>query len=127
REKRDNRIRRREAAKAQPLARKIDGQGFRPWIGEHAPYLPFENNRIFEFALARQIRKFVIGGRAPQEKRQSRSEFEIADAVWLIGGKTGRLGFDPVNELWMRQNSLQRKLDSMVEPSFLTGRLIQRH
>ena len=40
-------------------------------------HLPFET-RVLKLALARDLQQFVVGNRAPQEKRQPGSEFEIA-------------------------------------------------
>ena len=68
-----------------------------------------QHRRILQLALARQPEQLVIGNAAPQEERQPRSQFEVADAIAAAGGTSGRIALDAEQKLRAGQNPLQRQ------------------
>src|SRR5437773_1887594 len=73
---------------------------------------------ILKFPLRRQPEKFVVGNAAPQEKRESRRQFQIADAVFGSGGDTTRIALNAEKKLWRNQEPLKRHLDAGFKVSF---------
>ena len=57
-------------------------------------HLLLQNGRIFQSFLRRYTQQFVIRNAAPQKKRESRSQFEIAQPVWRIRGYICRVWFE---------------------------------
>ena len=62
---------------------KLLDQCLRLRIREHALDLRVENGRILELPLLGDSQKFVVRDAAPQEERQPRRQFEIAELVDL--------------------------------------------
>src|SRR5205807_10130719 len=71
-----------EVAQIKPLTGKVLHQSVRARIRKQPPNLLFKNGGIFQSALLGCIEERVIGNAAPQEKRQTRSELNVTDAVY---------------------------------------------
>ena len=71
----------REFPQAEPLPREVGNQSLGLRIREHAPRLLIEYLGIAELTLRGDIQEFVVGNAAPQEKRQPRSQLDIAQPV----------------------------------------------
>ena len=68
-------------------------------IRQHALDLRVQNGRILELLLFGGSEEFIVRDAAPQEERQSRRQFEIAEPVDLPGRNVGRIGFAAEEEL----------------------------
>src|SRR5207302_203050 len=68
-------------------------------VREHAPNLAIEYFWISELAANGEIEKLIVRNAAPQEKREARSELEIAHLVRGARRDTGRVAFGPEEEL----------------------------
>ena len=84
-----------------------------------------EDGWIFEPALFSQIEKFIIGDAAPDEKRQTRGQFEIADSISSVGRGICRIAFDTEQEFRINQYSLKRRPDTRLEPTRAAAHCIQ--
>ena len=99
----------------QPLARKIAHQRRRAAVGEHPSDLLFQNLWIFQLAPSGDLEQLVVGDTAPEEKRQPRGQFEVADAIRRITRDVGRIPLHPKQEIRRDQKPLERELDSRLE------------
>ena len=93
-----------QVTQEEPLAGEVRDQRLRFRVRQHAPDLLLQDDGIFEFALRRHIQQFVVRDAAPEEERQARSQFEIADAIDAARLGVWRVGFDAVQELGIGQD-----------------------
>ena len=114
-------------AQVQPLPGEIDRQRLGARILQHAAHLPLQRGRILQLALARERQQLLVRTRAPEKERQTRGEFEIADAIELAGPGVRRLRLDAVDQPRVGQNPRQRHLDAVVEVAVLAPGLIELH
>ena len=71
-----------DAAQIQPLRGEIVHERLgRARIGQHPPHLLFEDRRLGELPALGQVEQALVGNAAPQEKRQARGDFEVAQAI----------------------------------------------
>ena len=71
-----------DAPQIQPLGGEIVDQrvgGAR--VGQHAPHFLFEGRRIRELSALGQRQQAIVGDAAPQEERQARGQFQIAQPI----------------------------------------------
>ena len=109
----------------QPLVAEVGHQRFRFLIRQHAARLLFEHRGIVQLALHGQVQKLIVGDAAPQEERQARGQFQIADAIGRAGGHARRLAFEAEDKARIDQDARQRLLDAGVEVAGLPARLIE--
>src|SRR5207247_8956332 len=76
-------------------------------LGQHAG--------ILELAGRREVEQLVVRNAAPEEEGQPRSQLEVAQPVWGPGFHVDGLALEPDQELWRRQQRLERALDPAVE------------
>jgi len=62
-----------------------------------------------------EIDQLLVGNAAPQEERQTRRQFEVADLVGSACRYFGRLDLSAVNEVRIGQDALDDGLDAAVE------------
>src|SRR5687767_8907973 len=70
-----------DVAQAQPLAGEVRREVERAPVGQHPARLLLELSGLTEPPAHGGIEQFVVRDAAPQEERQPRGQFEIADAV----------------------------------------------
>src|SRR6267378_547757 len=114
-----------EIAQVKPLTGKVLHQSVRARIRKQPPNLLFKNGGIFQFALLGCIEERVIGNAAPQEKRQTRSELNVTDAVYRARSDLRRVAFDAEEEAWTDQYSPKRHFDSGLKTSVFAPGLVQ--
>ena len=100
-----------EVANIEPLSGEIVRQGLRLGIGEHPRDLTVEDHRVVKPAFFCNIEEVVVRDAAPEEERQPRGEFEVADRMDRAG-RTLRGFFMHEQEVRGHQDGLQRRADS---------------
>src|SRR6185503_15928185 len=93
---------------------------------QHAADLLFQHRRVFEFSLGCQGEQLLVGNGAPQEERQARGQFQVADAIGGIGRDVGRVVLDTKDEFWTGDDAADAHLDSLLESAFITASLVER-
>src|SRR6476620_2812876 len=101
-----------QSAQIQPLPCEVVDQRFRARIGEHAADLLFESPGIFQTTLFSQLQKFIVRYAAPKEERQTRSQFEIADAIDRTGRGIFWISFDSEQKIRSNKYSLNGRSDA---------------
>ncbi len=56
-----------------------------PRVGEHALHLLLQHGGISQPALLGQVEQLIVGNAAPEEKRQSRGQLDVAHRIGLAG------------------------------------------
>ena len=107
----------------QPLAREILRHGVRARVGQHPPGLFFKDRGFVEAVAGRQIDQRVIRNAAPEEKRQPRGEFDIADSSTVA---VPRLGLGTEHERRTCQQAPQRQLNAGFKRALLAAFFIER-
>src|ERR1700676_1149254 len=92
---------------------------------EHTPHLLFQNRRLFKLPGGGQIQKLTVGYAAPEKKRQTGGQFEIADSIRGSPRHTPRLVFDAEQKLRGNQDSLQGHSDSCLEAPLFPADLVE--
>ena len=108
-----------EVAQMQPLAGEVLDERGAACVRQHPPHLGAQHRRLAQAALGGQRQQFLVGNRAPQEERQPRRQFEIADGPRLSGREAGGVVLDAEDERRAREQAAQRQLDAGVERSLL--------
>src|ERR1700733_13451368 len=93
-----------DAADIQPLAGKILHQRLRTRIGDHAIYLLSQYFRLVQLFGRGEIDQLLVRNAAPQEERQARRQFEIADLVGSAWRYFGRFDLRAINEIRIDQD-----------------------
>src|SRR5207247_6395486 len=88
-------------------------------LGQHAG--------ILELAGRREVEQLVVRNAAPEEEGQPRSQLEVAQPVWGPGFHVDGLALEPDQELWRRQQRLERALDPAVEVALGAPFLVESH
>src|SRR5580692_5118905 len=70
-----------EVAQAEPLARKILGEGVRLGIVEHALDLLAENVWLAQFSAGGEFCEGVVGGRAPEKVGKTGGQVEVVESA----------------------------------------------
>ena len=104
-----------DVAQVQPLSGEVARQRFRTRIAKHPPDLLFEHRRSLEPALHGEIEQLVVGDAAPQEKRQTGRQLEIADAIDTTCGGLRGIALDAEQELRAHQDAFEPLFDAGVE------------
>src|SRR4030095_603811 len=73
------------------------------------------------------VKQLIVWEAAPQEKRQSRCQLEIADSVDSVRCNFLGIAFHAEQEVWVDEHSAQRPFDSSVEIAFGTPFAIEGH
>ena len=73
----------------------------------------------------RRVEQLVVRNAAPQEERQARGEFQVADAIGGIRRDAGRILLDAEQELRTHQHRAQRHLDAGVETALRPGVFVE--
>src|SRR4029077_11739333 len=115
----------RHIAQIQPLAEEIGHEGVRPGIREHTPHLLFQNCRLFKLPGRGQIQKLTVGYAAPEKKRQTGGQFEVADSIRGARRHSRRIVFDAEQKLRGNQDSLQGYSDSRLEAPLFPADLVE--
>jgi hypothetical protein len=71
--------------------------------------------------------QFFVGDTAPQEERQARRKFHVAEHIGRAIGKTSRLMLDLVQETRIQQQARERILDTRFKISRSPALCIERH
>ena len=121
----------RHVPQEQPLPREVLHQRVGAWVGHHPPHLLLEHAGVPQLPFHRDVQQLVVRDAAPQEERQPRRQFEVADTVGGAASGVGRIDLDPVQELGADQQALERTLDAALEPAlrppFFEERKERRH
>ena len=118
-----------DAAQVQPLRGEIvDERAGGAGVGQHAPHLLFENRRTGELSALGEVEQALVGNAAPQEERQARRDFQIAQALRQAEARLGapklagrsdcerRLGpMDAQQEVGIDEHAFERELNAGVE------------
>ena len=99
----------------QPLPGEILDQRVRLRVGQHPPGLLREHGRRLQRALRRHPQELVVGNAAPEEERQARRQFEVAEPVDAAHRDVRGIAFHPEDEFRTGQNAAQREIDAAVE------------
>ena len=116
-----------DIAQPQPLSGEIRREVERAAIGEHPARLLLELSRLTQLAPNGGVEQFIVRDAAPQEKRQSRRQIEIADPVDAVRRYFLRIAFHAEQELRVGEHSAQRRCDSGVEIAFGAPFAIEGH
>ena len=90
-------------------------------IGQHAAGLLLEHSRLVQLALDRHVEQRIVGNAAPQEEREPRREFEIADAIRLALDGVRRLALEAEHEPRIDEHTRETLFDAGIEPTGLSG------
>ena len=101
-----------QTAQVQPLTSEVIDQRVRPWIDQHPANLRLQHRRVAQLALARQIDQLIVRYAAPEEKREPRSQFDVADTVSLARRQIRRQVFLAEQKFRIRQQPLNRDLNA---------------
>src|SRR5262245_35729238 len=74
----------RKVMQEQPLSCELLHKRAEPWIRDHSADLPVQYRRILQPVLLGQTQQFLVRNTTPEEERQSRGNFEIADTIRSI-------------------------------------------
>src|SRR5262249_49070259 len=116
-----------DIAQPQPLSSEIRSDVERASIGKHPARLLLEFAGLTQFAMNSGIQQFIIWDAAPQKKRKSRCQFEIADPVDTVRCNFFGVAFDAEQEVRVDEHSTQCLFDSGFEIAFCTPFAIERH
>ena len=72
-----------------------------------------------------QADQLVVRTAAPQEERQARCQFQVADAIGLAGLDVGRTIFGAEHKFRMREDELEPALDAVLEIARIPAGLIE--
>src|SRR5262245_46302076 len=111
----------------QPLSGEFGGKRFGSWIRKHPPHLLFEYQRVPEFPAGGDGQQRFVGSCVPEEVRQSRGEFKVADPESVAGLYPGRSFFKSKHEVETSEDCLQAKSDSGFKVSTLATFLEESH
>ena len=114
-----------ELAQLEPLRGEVLDERGRARVGEHAPHLPLERDRLVQPARGRGGEQLVVGNAAPKKKRQARRELEIADAVARAGRHTFGLSLEPIEEPRIDEQARERLLDARLEIAVAPALLVE--
>src|SRR5262249_8598413 len=104
-----------DRAHIEPLSGEVADQRLRSRIVQHAPHLLRQHGGIFQLALLRQSEELVVRDAAPQEERETGSQFDIADAVNTARGAALWIVLDAEEKIRRDQHRANRFLDAVVE------------
>ncbi len=116
-----------DIAQPQPLSGEIRREIERAAIGEHPARLLLELSGLTQLASNGGVEQFIVRDAAPQEERQSRCQFEIADSVDTARRYFLWVAFHAEQELRVGEHSGQRHCDSQVEIAFGAPFAIEGH
>ena len=116
-----------DIAQPQPLSGEIRREVERAAIGEHPARLLLELSGLTQLAPNGGVEQLIVRDAAPQEERQSRRQFEIADSVDTARRYFLRVAFHAEQELRVGEHSAQRRCDSSVEIAFGAPFAIEGH
>ena len=117
-----------EIVEAEPFHREVCDKTGGPGIGKHSLDLDIQYSGLRQFLGSCQLEQFVIRAGIPDEKRQTRRQFEIRESGLRIGLRRLDATNRAIKELRTRQHCREKALDSRVELSaFLPSGFIERH
>ena len=80
---------------------------------------------LLQPSLAGHVDQLVVRNAAPQEERQARGQFQVADAIGSPGGEIGRFLFGAHEKLRARQQPPKRQLDAVLERAGAAALLVE--
>src|SRR5215475_281236 len=111
-----------DASQIQPLSSEVVYERVEgAWVGQHTPDFFFQCLRIRELSPLGQIQKPFIRNTAPQEERQSRGSFKIAqavDAFTLLG-----ISIHAQKEVRIDEESFKSELNPGIKASAILATL----
>ena len=117
-----------DPAQIQPLGGKVIDQrigGAR--VGEHPPHFPLQHGRRGQPTLLGKIEQPLVRNAAPQEKRQTRRDFQVAQTIWLRRRARRRgIAVHPQKEVWIDEHSLHRELDARVKRAAVSPSTVEK-
>ncbi len=96
-------------------------------IGKQPAGLSVEDAWLTQPAASRHFEQLLVRNAAPQEKREPRGQFQIAQHVAIAGPHIDRVPLDPEQELWVDQQPLKRELDAIVKRAIAAAFGEERH
>src|SRR5262249_57012699 len=114
-------------AQPQPLSREIRRQVERAAIGEHPARLLLELCGLAQLAPNGGVEQFIVRDAAPEEKRQSRRQLEIADPVDAVRRYLLWIAFQAEQKLRIGEHCAQRRCNSVVKVAFGAPLSIEGH
>ena len=114
-----------EILQPQPLRGEARRQRLRSRIGKHPANLLVEDRGRPERAETRDVQQLRVRRGGPQEIRQARRQLEVTDAVVPAGPRRCGRRLEPEDEIWARENRLQRHADARLEIAVLAPRLVE--
>src|SRR5262245_37834904 len=102
-------------AQLQPLAEEIVHQRCGARVGQQAPHLLRQNDRIMKRPSDGYVEEFIIGNAAPEKERQPGGQFEAAQGIGASGGNTLWIAFNTKQESRVNEDSFERELDAGIE------------
>src|SRR5262249_45348132 len=70
-----------ETAQLEPLRGEIFHQRLRPLVGQHAPDLPLQHDRLAELPAPREVEELIVRNAAPEKEREPRGELYVAQTI----------------------------------------------
>jgi hypothetical protein len=109
----------RKVTQEQPLSCELLHKRAESWICDHPTDLPIQYRGILQPILLGQAEQFLVRNTTPEEERQSRRNFDIADTIRSIRWNVRRICLNTKEELGTHQQSSQSALDSTIEAVLL--------
>ena len=119
------RIDRFHIAQPQPLPREIGRQVHRTSVRQHPSRLLLQLARLAQLAPNRHLQQFIIGDTTPQEERQARRQFQIADPINPTRRNFLWVALHPEQKLRVGEYRSQRHRNAGVEIAVRTTSLVE--
>lgn len=81
-------------------------------VGQHAADMGVEIRRRAQFTALGGVEEGIVGDAAPEEEREARGEFDVADAVGGAGSEASGIGLDAEEELRADENGAEGVFDA---------------
>jgi len=113
-----------ELLELQPLFGERIGERFRLRLFEHPQHLSVEHRGLAQFALISQSEQFRVRHARPQEIRQARREFVVADAVRALFLRA--VALDAEQEVRRHQHRFEYRFQRVLELRPVFGSLVEQ-
>src|SRR5439155_23083099 len=94
-------------------------------VGEHALHLLLEDAGVFQASGDRAVEKFLVGNTAPQKKRQTRSQLEVAQRIDSTWPHVSWIGFEPEQKIWSDEDPFDSRLNARLETSLAAAGFVE--
>jgi len=98
----------------EPLTEEVTDERVGAAIGKHPSHLLFQYRGVVQLSALREVEKRVVGDRAPQKKRQARSQLEVGEAIGTATA-INRVSLVPEQEFRTGKDAFQCGSDSHLE------------